>query len=275
MKITIVGLGLIGASMAKALAGRARVAGVDADSRTIHRAIRDGVVVEGSTDMSIASGSGFVVISVPVGSVVATAREVIRHVGDDTVITDTGSTKAHIVESIDAMSPSFVGSHPIAGKENPGYDSSQADLFNGSLTIITPSDRTRPDCIEKVRILWDMCGSTTHVMDPASHDRLMAVISHMPHLLSYASMSLADDLHIHRQLLGAGFRDFTRIAASDPIMWRDIFFDNKDNILPLIDTYMVELKRLRTLIDENRDQDLQETLASYAQIRRALYGHTR
>ncbi|HPJ08615.1 MAG TPA: prephenate dehydrogenase/arogenate dehydrogenase family protein, partial [Deltaproteobacteria bacterium] len=107
------------------------------------------------------------------------------------------------------------------------------------------------------------------------HDRLMAMISHLPHLLSYVSMRLADDLHLHRQFLGAGFRDFTRIAASDPIMWRDIFLDNKDNILPLIDAYMEELDRLRTLIDGNRARELQDTLSSYARIRRALYGHTR
>lgn len=275
MKITIVGLGLIGASMAKALSGKARIAGVDSNGRTVHRALDEGVVAEGSTDMSVASGSNVVVLAVPVGSVVETAWRVIRHIGEDTVLTDTGSTKAHIVESIDLVFPCFVGSHPIAGKEFPGYASSQADLFHGSMTIITPSERTRADCIGRVQELWEACGSTTRIMDTASHDRLMAVISHLPHLLSYASMRLADDLHIHRQLLGAGFRDFTRIAASDPLMWRDIFLDNKDNILPLVDAYMDELKRLRTLIEEDRASDLQDTLSSCAQIRRDLYGNTR
>ena len=275
MKITIVGLGLIGASMAKAFAPRAHVAGIDASSRTVRQALDEGVIAEGSTDTAVASGSDVVVLAVPVGSVVETAWKVIRHIGEDTVLTDTGSTKAHIVESIDLVFPSFVGSHPIAGKEKPGYNNSQPDLFNGAMTIITPTEKTRTECIDRVQKLWEACGSTTHIMDPAGHDRLMAVISHLPHLLSYASMRLADDLHIHRQLLGAGFRDFTRIAASDPVMWRDIFFDNKDNILPLIDAYMDELKRLRSFIDGDRTQDLQDTLASYAQIRRALYGHTR
>ncbi|HNQ85948.1 MAG TPA: prephenate dehydrogenase [Deltaproteobacteria bacterium] len=275
MKITIVGLGLIGASMAKALGRVALVAGVDTSGRTVRQAMDEGVIAEGSVDTAVASGSDVVVLAVPVGSVVETAWRVIRHIGDDTVLTDTGSTKAHIVESIERIFPSFVGSHPIAGREDPGYASSRADLFDGAATIITPTEKTRPGCIDRVRTLWETCGSTTHTMDPAGHDRLMAMVSHLPHLLSYVSMRLADDLHLHRQFLGAGFRDFTRIAASDPIMWRDIFLDNKDNILPLIDAYMEELDRLRTLIDEDRAPELQDTLSSYARIRRALYGHTR
>ena len=112
-------------------------------------------------------------------------------------------------------------------------------------------------------------------MEPVKHDRLMAIISHMPHLLSYTSMSMAGDLHIHKQLLGAGFRDFTRIAASDPLMWRDIFLENKDNILPLIDKYLEELKFVRALIEEGKTNDLEKALLSYAQIKRGLYGDSR
>ncbi|HWR68662.1 MAG TPA: prephenate dehydrogenase [Desulfomonilia bacterium] len=275
MKLTIIGLGLIGASMAKAMKATAHIAGVDDSSRIVRQALEEGVIVEGSTDMAVASGSDVVVIAVPVGSIVDTARKVIRHIDENTVLTDTGSTKARIVESIDLDFPSFVGSHPIAGKENPGYAHSQADLFRGAMAIITPAGNTRQGCIDSIKRLWESCGASIRIMDPFVHDRLMAVISHMPHLLSYASMRLADDLRIHRQLLGAGFRDFTRIAASDPVMWRDIFFDNRDNILPLIDTYMEELKHLRTLIEENKARDLHDTLSSYAHIRRALYGHSR
>ncbi|HQI81516.1 MAG TPA: prephenate dehydrogenase [Deltaproteobacteria bacterium] len=275
MKIAIIGLGLIGASMAKALRGSATITGIDADGRTVRQALDDGVIASGSTDMAAAAHSDAVVIAVPVCSIVDAAAEVIRHIGTDTVLTDTGSTKAHIVERIEAMSPCFVGSHPIAGKENPGYAHSQEDLFRGAMTIITPTGRSRRDCVERVTSLWETCGTRIQSMDPLTHDRLMAVISHMPHLLSYASMKLADELHIHRQLLGAGFRDFTRIAASDPIMWRDIFSDNREHILPLIDTYVQELLHLRTLIEQDRTKDLEAALSSYAQIRRTLYGHPR
>jgi prephenate dehydrogenase len=275
MKVTIVGLGLIGASIAKALGGTAHVAGIDMNGRTVQQALEDGVISEGSTEMAVATGSDVVIIAVPVGSIVDSSRRVIKHISDDTVLTDTGSTKAHIVESIDRVYPSFVGSHPIAGKENPGYVHSQEDLFKNAMTIITPSASTRQQCIDKVKNLWETCGSQTHIMDPEKHDALMAIISHMPHLLSYVSMRMAGDLHIHRQLLGAGFRDFTRIAASDPLMWRDIFIDNKNNILPLIDSYMEQLKFIRVLIAEGNIEDLEKELSSYAQIRRGLYGNSR
>ena len=275
MKVSIVGLGLIGASIAKSLKGIAHITGIDMRSPTIQQAIEDSVISDGSSDMALVSGSDVVIIAVPVGSIVDASLKAIRHIDENTVLTDTGSTKAHIVESLDRVFPSFVGSHPIAGKENPGYDHSQADLFSNAMTIITPSSSTRPECINRVRQLWETCGSKTHEMDPVEHDRLMAVISHMPHLLSYASMSMAGELHIHRQLLGAGFRDFTRIAASDPLMWRDIFLDNRENILPLIDNYMKELKNIRTLIEEGKTKDLEKSLSSYAQIRRGLYGNSR
>jgi cyclohexadieny/prephenate dehydrogenase len=275
MKVTVVGLGLIGASVAKALRSTAHVAGIDTSSATISQALHDGVIAEGSSDMTIATGSDVVVIAVPVGSIVDAAWRLLRHIDENTVLTDTGSTKAHIVESIDRVFPCFVGSHPIAGKENPGYTHSQADLFRNAMTIITPSAGTRRECQEKVERLWEACGSHTHVMDPLAHDRLMAVISHMPHLLSYASMSMAGDASVSRRFLGAGFRDFTRIAASDPVMWRDIFLDNREHILPLMDRFMEELKFLRALIEEGKEQELEKVLSSYAQIRRSLYGDSR
>lgn len=275
MRISIVGLGLIGASLAKALHKKTRIIGIDTDSSVVMKALEEGVIAEGGADLSLASASDIVVIAVPVKSIVNTAHKVIEHIGEDTVLTDTGSTKAHIVEHIDRIFPSFVGSHPIAGKENPGYSHSQEDLFANAMTIITPSSSTKENCISKAKELWETCGSRIHIMDPVQHDRLMAIISHMPHLLSYTSMSMAGDLHIHKQLLGAGFRDFTRIAASDPVMWRDIFLDNKENILPLIDRYIQELGFIRSLIEEEKSQYLQDALTSYAKIKRGLYGNSR
>jgi prephenate dehydrogenase len=275
MKITVVGLGLIGASMARALSRGAEVAGIDRDGAVVRRALDDGVISDGSTDVRMCAGSDVVVLALPVGAIVETALEVIPCMDEDAVLTDTGSTKARIVSEMDRVFGGFVGAHPIAGKENPGYASSDAALFKGAVTIVTPSPRTEKHRIEVVKGLWEDCGATTKLMDPVSHDRLMAKISHIPHLLSYATMGLARDLHIHRRLLGAGFRDFTRIAASDPIMWRDIFLDNKDNILPLIDEYMEELRALRTLIERDGASELREKLADYARIRRALYDGSR
>ncbi|HPJ95008.1 MAG TPA: prephenate dehydrogenase/arogenate dehydrogenase family protein [Deltaproteobacteria bacterium] len=275
MKIAIIGLGLIGASIAKALRGQVEITGIDTDQATIDRALQDGVIKQGGPDMSLADGSGMVVLAVPVGSIVQTAKRVIPHISKDTVITDTGSTKARIVREMDAAWPCFVGGHPIAGRENPGYEAGQATLFNNAITIITPTKTSLHHCIEKVTWLWESCGSHVTTMDPDKHDELMAIISHMPHLLSFVSMSIAGEIHIHKELLGAGFRDFTRIAASDPVMWKDIFMANKDHVLPLIDEYMEELGKIKGIISSENAGDLEEMLRTYATIRRDLYESTR
>ena len=275
MKLTIIGLGLIGASIAKATCGMAEITAIDTDQTTIDKALSDGVIKQGGADLSLAAGSDMVVLAVPVGSIIETAARVIPHIKEGTVITDTGSTKARIVREMDAIWPGFVGSHPVAGKENPGYEAGQATLFNNAITLITPTQTSPQHCIEKVTWLWKSCGSHVSAMDPGKHDELMAIISHMPHLLSFVSMSIAGDIHIHRELLGAGFRDFTRIAASDAVMWRDIFMTNKDHVLPLIDAYMDELGKIRDIISSKNAGELEEMLRTYSMIRRNLYENTR
>lgn len=275
MKIAVIGLGLIGASLAKSLAGRAEITGIDRDPGVIEKAAGEGVISRGGDDLSLARGCDLAVIALPVGSIVGAARELRLHLGPDAPVTDTGSTKARIAREIESFWPCFVGSHPIAGKENPGYCASQPDLFAGRPCIITPGIRAPQECVRQVRQLWEACGSRVTIMDPVQHDGLMAVISHMPHLLSFASMGLAGDLHIHRGLLGAGFRDFTRIAASDPVMWRDIFLDNSEHILKLLDDYLRELGLMRDLIGGRDAAGLEERLRIYSTIRRTLYEDNR
>lgn len=271
MKIAVIGLGLIGASLAKSLAGRAEITGIDRDLDVVGMAMRDGVISRGGDDPSLARGCDMAVIALPVGSIVDAAGSLLPHLDPDTPLTDTGSTKARIAREIESLWPCFVGSHPIAGKEKSGYCASQPDLFAGSPCIITPGLHTHQGCIHRVRQLWESCGSHVTIMDPVQHDRLMAVISHMPHLLSFASMGLAGDLHIHRGLLGAGFKDFTRIAASDPVMWRDIFLDNSGHVLKLLDDYVRELGLIRKLIEGRDAAGLEERLRTYSNIRRNLY----
>lgn len=275
MKIAVIGLGLIGASVARALAGRAEITGIDRDPEVVEAALGDGVITRGGGGLEEARGSEAVVIALPVMSVTDTARHLSRVLEPGTLVVDTGSTKARIVREVEGFWPCFAGTHPIAGKEDSGYRASQADLFEGKACIVTPGESSRPDCIRRAAELWEACGSRVVVMDPLEHDRLMAVISHMPHLLSFTSMSLASDLHIHRDLLGAGFRDFTRIAQSDPVMWRDIFLDNRERLLELLDDYVRELENMRSLIAGGDARGIQERLRTYSTIRRALYEDNR
>ena len=275
MKIAIVGLGLIGASIAKALNGKAEITGIDHDIATINKARSEGVISHGQTELPGTLQCDMVVLAVPVGNITAAAKMVIPRINEGTVLTDTGSTKAEIVSHIDGIWPCFVGGHPIAGKENPGYEASQATLFQDAVSIITPTQTSKTDCIEKVTRLWKSCGSHVTIMDPDKHDELMAIISHLPHLLSFVSMSIAKDIHIHRELLGAGFRDFTRIAASDPVMWRDIFTANRDHVLTLIDKYMEELEKIKDIIIRKSSRELEDMLRTYSTIRRDLYENKR
>ena len=214
MKIAVIGLGLIGASFARALKGRAEITGIDRDREVVEAALEDGVISRGGDGLEHARGNEAVVIALPVMSITDTARQLSRVLDPGTLVMDTGSTKARIVREIESFWPCFAGTHPIAGKENSGYRASQADLFKDRVCIVTPGESSRPDCIRRATELWEACGSRVVIMNPAEHDRLMAVISHMPHLLSFTSMSLASDLHIHRDLLGAGF---PRLHAHRPV----------------------------------------------------------
>jgi len=271
MKIAIIGLGLIGASIAKGLQGKAEITGIDRDPVTINKACSEKVISQGSTGFPERLDCDMAVLAVPVGSITSIAEIIVPRMQEGTLLTDTGSTKTGIVRTIEAIWPCFVGGHPIAGKEDPGYDASQATLFQGTVSIITPTSNSKKDCIEKVAWLWRSLGSSITVMDPDRHDELMAIISHLPHLLSFVSMSIAKDIHIHRELLGAGFRDFTRIAASDPVMWRDIFTANKDQVLKLIDDYTHELAKMKDIIKGDNAAELEDMLRTYSSIRRNLY----
>ena len=267
MKVAVVGLGLIGASIAKALHGRAEITGIDRDAGVVEKALGDGVISRGGPELSVAAGSDIAVVALPVRSIVDAARDLAAHLSPDALITDTGSTKASIVSSLDSFWPCFVGSHPIAGKENPGYHASQANLFAGRACIVTPGPSARGDCLERAVRFWEDCGANVTVMDPVKHDELMAVISHMPHLLSFASMGLAADLPIHRGLLGAGFRDFTRIAAGDPKMWRDILLSNREELLAQSRLFQQALHTFEQAMEKGDAQRLEDMLTLASETR--------
>jgi len=273
MKIAIVGLGLLGSSMAKALKGSATIIGIDKDRSVVDHAISDGVITQGGNDLSLVSGCDMVVVALPVGSVVEVVQRLLPHMDKGTVVTDTGSTKAEIVRSINPLWPWFIGSHPMAGKETSGYTLSDMALFKNTVSIITPTPTSKESCIKKVEKVWEMCKARPIFMEPEEHDEIMSRISHFPHLLSFVFMHLVKEKNIHPSLIGKGFKDFSRIAGSDPIMWRDIFMVNSHNILPLIDDYIKELTKVKSYIRKGQAGKLEEALRGYSEIRRSLYEH--
>ncbi|NGZ28792.1 MAG: prephenate dehydrogenase/arogenate dehydrogenase family protein, partial [Magnetococcales bacterium] len=172
------------------------------------------------------------------------------------VVTDVGSVKGNIVHACDALMPEgihFVGGHPIAGRERAGVAASFASLFQGSRTILTPSPTTHLPSMELVRLVWESTGSKVETMEPAHHDQVLAATSHLPHLMAYSLVNTLSDLEedlrseVFRYAAG-GFRDFTRIASSDPTMWRDICLENKNAIIGIIDRYIATANHLKEFI---------------------------
>ena len=260
-QMTVVGIGLIGGSLALAAkqAGAVQtVVGVGRSeaSRTVARA--RGLADRVAEDLaSGVPGADLVVLAVPVREIVRLLPEVARLAEPGCVVTDVGSVKGPILAAGDAAFPDgrFVASHPIAGKEQAGPAAARADLFHGANWILTPGPQTRPDAAEKVAALWAAVGARVRRMDAAWHDEVFATVSHLPHLVAYALMDgvLATERGGERLGFSAGgLRDFTRVAGSDPVMWRDIFLMNREPVLRALAGYQDALERLATAI---RDGD--------------------
>ena len=260
-KICIVGVGLIGGSLAKAIIRSKQathVVGFGRDAQRLQAAQKSGVITGYSTDMKEAlDGADMVVIATPVGSFESILKSIRLHVDASTVITDVGSTKASVikvVESVFGSLPSnFVPAHPIAGKEKSGFEASDGDLFVGRKVIITPTESSSAKAVEAVKNIWQAAGATVDMMSAASHDELLGMTSHLPHMLAFSIMNYLISQNPSAGLYAAGgFRDFSRIASGDPIMWRDICLNNKEAIVKHIKGYRDTLDNLIDVIeDEN------------------------
>lgn len=279
--LTIVGLGLIGGSLARAVKTSGlpyRVVGVARREETRRSAIACGAVDEAVGEVSEAAArSDIVVLALPVLTIPPLLRRMAPLLHRGTVVTDVGSTKQSLVGQAEEILPAgvpFVGGHPIAGTEDSGFEASFPELFRGARCILTPGRTSTAEAVATVRRLWEEVGSTVEAMDPAVHDRILAVISHLPHVVAYALVNAAAsfDREIPGLLgyTGGGFRDFTRIAASHPVMWRDICLENRGEILAAIDRFMAEMARLRRLVDDGDGGGMEEAFEAARAVRRSL-----
>jgi prephenate dehydrogenase len=192
------------------------------------------------------------------------------------VVTDVGSTKSEVVatarEELRERFPRFVAGHPIAGRETSGVESASPDLFRGARVVLTPAAETAPDALELVKACWEAAGGKVATISPAEHDRIFAAVSHLPHLLSFALVSEIAARENAAELLGfaaGGFRDFTRIAASSPEMWRDIALQNRAALLSELDRYCAQLAVFRELIDKGEGPGLQRLMNEARNARHA------
>ena len=282
-RLALIGVGLIGGSLALALrqGGACReIVGFDRDRASLERAVELGVIDRYETSACAAAhGADIVVLATPVGAVEEVCRSLRGCLHEHAVLTDVGSVKGGVVQAVTAglghLPPNFVPGHPIAGKERSGVEAASADLFVGRRIILTPPPGTIPEARARVRQLWERAGGVVEEMGVDHHDEVLAATSHLPHLLAFAlvgSLSrLGERDEIFRYAAG-GFRDFTRIASSDPMMWRDVCLNNRDAILDVLNHFEHDLHALGEAIAAGDGAQLLE-LFRHAKQSRDRFSH--
>ena len=285
-RVALVGVGLIGGSFAQALrraGGVTTIVGVDRDVQALERAAALGVIDTAAESVSEATqGAELVIVAVPVRSIGPVLHDVALALEPHATVTDVGSTKTEVVEiardELRARFPRFVPAHPIAGREASGVDAATPELFKGARVVLTPTPETAPDAVDLVRACWEGAGGRVAQLSAADHDRIFAAVSHLPHLLSFALVSELAARDNSAELFGfaaGGFRDFTRIAASSPEMWRDIALQNREALLAELDRYGARLAVFRELVDKGDGPGLQRLMAEARASRQALGGAAR
>src|SRR5262245_9340557 len=281
-RVALIGLGLIGSSLSRAMrrAGLARtVVGHARTPKTREIALRLGLVQEAhATAGEAAKGADLVVLCAPVGAYAALAREVAPALARGAILTDVGSVKGTVVRDVGPSVPKgvhFIPGHPIAGTEHSGPESGFAELFEGRWCVLTPPPGADEVAVRRLSAFWQALGSQVEVMDAQHHDLVLAITSHVPHLIAYNIVNTArhleqvTDTEVIKFSAG-GFRDFTRIAASDPVMWRDVFLNNKEAVLEMLGRFSEDLTALQRAIRFGDGDILHKLFSESRAVRRGI-----
>ena len=278
-RLAVVGLGLLGGSVAKAARAQGLARSIVAVGRrreTIEAARRDGTVDEVTTDLAGGlRGADFCLLATPVTTLERMLPSVWAAAADGAVLTDVGSTKASIVAAADRLAGErplrFVGSHPMAGSEKSGYGVARADLFHGATVVLTPTEHTDADALASVAALWDALGARIVRLEPTAHDRAVAAVSHLPHFVADALVDAIVRMDAgFFEVAGKGFRDTTRIAAGSPQMWREIFHDNRVALGEALAAFRKSLDHLEAMVAAGDADALEGELDRLKQVRDRL-----
>ena len=281
-KISIIGLGLIASSICLTIRQKdpaIQITGYDKDKEVRNTAKKIGLCkIENNIENAVRD-SKLIILCVPVGQMRAVVRKLKNFIDPGTTITDVGSVKLSVIEEIEShieeAKGKYVPSHPIAGTERSGPDAGYAGLFEGRWCILTPTKKTNKKALKGIENFWFFLGMRTKIMTPEHHDLVLAVTSHAPHLIAYTMVGVVDDLEevTKSEIINysaAGFRDFTRIAASDPVMWRDIFLNNQDAHLEVLGRFTEELFSLQRAIRKKDGEYLLKYFQRTRSIRKGI-----
>ncbi|MCD1641897.1 prephenate/arogenate dehydrogenase family protein [Aurantimonas coralicida] len=281
-RVALIGIGLIGSSLAHNIRARKLAGHVAITTRraaTLTRAEELGLGDSYHLDASDAvRDADLVILCVPVGSCGAVTKEIAGALKPGAIVSDVGSVKGAIVQQMQPHLPGhvhFVPAHPIAGTEQSGPDAGFLELFDNRWCILTPVEGTDADAVARLRAFWEACGSDVEIMTPEHHDLVLAIVSHVPHLIAYNIVGTAADLETVTQsevvkFSASGFRDFTRIAASDPTMWRDVFLTNRDAVLEMLARFSEDLASLQRAIRWGDGETLFDLFTRTRAIRRGV-----
>ena len=281
-RVALVGIGLIGSSIAHAIRRHGLAAHIAISTRSATTLARAKELNLGDSYHATAKGavknSDIIVISVPLSACEAVATEIASALKPGSIVTDVSSCKTSVIADIGPHIPEgvhFVPGHPIAGTEHSGPDAGFANLFDGRWCILTPPKNTDQNAVKKISDLWKKMGSMVEVMEPKHHDQVLAITSHLPHLIAYSIVDTATNLQddLKQEVIkfsASGFRDFTRIAASDPVMWRDVFMKNRDAVLEVLGQFSEDLAALQRAIRRGEADKLEEVFTRTREIRRSV-----
>ncbi len=281
-RMALIGVGLIGSSLARAARRWNLVREVVGCARSV--ATRETILAQGICDRAYAdaaeavAGADLVMLCTPLGAYAEIAARIGPHLQAESIVSDAGSVKQSVIRDVGPYVPDhvhFVPGHPIAGTEKTGPEAGFAELFQDRWAILTPPPGTDQAAISKVSALWRGAGSMVEIMDPRHHDRVLAITSHLPHLIAYTIVSTAADLENGDKqevikFSAGGFRDFTRIAASDPVMWRDIFLNNREAVLDVLQRFNEDITALQRAIRWGEGEVLEDRFRRTREIRRGV-----
>ncbi|MCP5366465.1 MAG: prephenate/arogenate dehydrogenase family protein [Hyphomicrobiales bacterium] len=281
-RVAFIGIGLIGSSLARVIRAQGMADHIAVNARThetLDKVMALGLADSVSTDSrEVVAGADLVMLCTPLGAYAAVTKDIVPALRPGCIVSDVGSVKGVVFRDVGEQLPDgvhLVPGHPVAGTEHSGPEAGFAELFQGRWCILTPAEDADETAVAKVRDLWTAAGSMVEVMDAAYHDRVLAITSHLPHLIAYTIVDTATELEdtLKGEVVkfsAGGFRDFTRIAASDPTMWRDVFLTNRDAVLDILGRFTEDLTALQRAIRRGQGDKLYDAFLRTREIRRGV-----